>query len=144
MPNGGTFYAVYCDAAVTSRRVHAGLGIVTRSRKQPTRSRAISIAGLCSNVVAEALAVAVALEELPAGSIVTVRTDCEAVIRRHLNGTGAGSHDTHPVWARIAAAAARHLRVKLKWIRGHAGVAAQVQSHRLARAATLGPAALAT
>jgi ribonuclease HI len=125
-------WTVWTDGSGTTGGA-AGIGYVAQSPDEPESVLGSLPLENATNQQAELLAAALALHELPAGSMVTVVSDSEYLVK------GWNEYPKRkrnlPHWSRLTQAAKRHRSVAFEWTRGHAGTEQNELADRLAGAA---------
>lgn len=113
----------------------AGIGYVAQSPDEPESVLGSLPLDNATNQQAELLAAALALHELPTGSVVTVVSDSEYLVKGWNEYPKRKRKKNLTHWARLTQAAKRHRSVVFKWTRGHAGTEQNELADRLAGAA---------
>jgi ribonuclease HI len=100
-----------------------------------------------TNQQAELLAAAFALESLPKGQDVVLKSDSEYVVKGFSEylpkwrarewRTSGGPVANLPLWQRLIAAVERHRSVRFEWTKGHNGTEGNERAHRLATEARM-------
>lgn len=122
---------VYCDGSALATGGPGGIAYVAR-REDGTGDAVSNSRQLPSatNQQAEILAAAFALDDLPAGLDVVVRSDSQYLVngwgwlpgwikRGWRTRSGRVANQSH--WRRLQEAVARHESVSFEWLKGHAG-----------------------
>lgn len=123
-------FTVYVDGAVSGQNAPTGVGVVLLDDANRILRQEGFPAGIGTNQSAEILAAVAGLRLIPPGSIVTVVSDSQYVIKTMTDGWSRRANQAH--WQLLDAEVALMQRIEWRHIRGHSGDQHNEAADRLA------------
>lgn len=120
---------ISCDGACAPNPGQMAVGAVIREVGATPR-HIWRLLGSGTNQIAEIQAATIALDVIPAGRKVLVRTDSQYVMKTMMQGWRRNANAAH--WEDLDAAVARHREVQFVYVRGHNGDPDNETADRLA------------